>query len=332
MDAPDKQAQIFEPSDGPVRVPAVPPLDEEVEARVPGSFLEALPQFFVFPLILVATLAAAWLGLRMLVGGGGGDARELIADIRAASGPHGRWQAAHGLADGLRRGRVTLDEVPAAELAALYDAYAAESPAMQQFLLEMLGWKREPALTGRALAALDADDEQVRMAALLALANLEDEAAVPRLVAVLQDGERDERWMAMGALARVGGAEALSAIAGMLGGEDTVLHRNAVLALAQAGDLRAAPWLPALLTRAAYAEDSRLDGPDAALQDAQSRAAARESVVEQFLVSACRAASHMADPSVAPLLQALRTDDPSVKVRSAAINALHDLGVTQESS
>jgi HEAT repeat protein len=155
---------------------------------------------------------------------------------------------------------------------------------------------------------------------------------VPRLVEVMTEGERDERWMAMGALARVGSPEALDAIAGLLGGEDSVLHRNAVLSLAQAGDERAAPWLPALLSREGYADDSRLDGPDAALQDELSRAAARESVVEQFLVSACRAASHLADPSVAPLLQALRAGDPSVKVRSAAINALHDLGVTQESS
>jgi HEAT repeat protein len=117
-----------------------------------------------------------------------------------------------------------------------------------------------------------------------------------------------------------------------LGGDDSLLHRNAVLALAQAGDARAAPWLPALLRREAYDRDGRLDGPDAALQDETSRAAARQSVVEQFLVSACRAAAHMADPSVAPLLQALRANDPSIKVRSAAINALHDLGVTQESS
>jgi hypothetical protein len=332
MDAPHNAPHRLPPSDGPATVPGAPLLDEEPERHVPGSFLEALPQFFVFPLILVATLTAAWLGLRLLVGGGAGDAAVQIADIRAASGPHGRWQAAHGLADGLRRGRVTLDDVSAADIASLYDAYAAESPQMQQFLLEIVGWKRDRALTGRALVALGAADEQVRMAALLALGNLQDPASVAPLVAVMTGGEADERWMAMGALARVGGAEALGAIAGMLGGPDSLLHRNAVLALAQAGDVRAAPWLPALLSRDAYAADSRLDGPDAALQDEPSRAAARESVVEQFLVSACRAAAHLADPSVAPLLQALRANDPSVKVRSAAINALHDLGMTQESS
>ena len=152
MDAQDKPSHIFEPTDGPAQVPGVPPLDEEVESRVPGSFLEALPQFFVFPLILVATLAAAWLGLRMLVGDGGGDAQELIAQIRGAAGEHGRWQAAHGLADGLRRGRVTLDEVATADVAALYDSYAAESPQMQQFLLEMLGWKQDRALTSRVVS------------------------------------------------------------------------------------------------------------------------------------------------------------------------------------
>jgi HEAT repeat protein len=339
MDAPDKPTHSFHPADdaadeppGVPAPPARPPLDEEPGTHVPGSFLEALPQFFVFPLILVATLAAAWLGLRMLVGGGAGDPRELIADVHRAAGPHGQWQAAHTLADGLRRGRVTLDDVPTSEVAALYDAFATSDPQMRQFLLEVLGWKRDPELTGRVVDALGAEDEQVRMAALMALASLQDPASVPPLVDVMRGGARDERWLALGALARVGGPDALDAIAGRLGGEDSLLHRNAVLALAQAGDARAAPWLPALLHRDGYADDSRLDGPDAALQDESSRAAARESVVEQFLVSACRAAAHMADPSVAPLLRALRANDPSVKVRSAAINALHDLGVSQESS
>jgi hypothetical protein len=309
-----------------------PLLDEEPESQVPGSFLESLPQFFVFPAILVVTLTAAYFGLRMLVGVEASDARELLADVRVASGQHGRWQALYALADGLRTGRLSLDEVSAAELAALYDEVADDGPQERQFMLEVLGWKPDPALRARLVEALAADETEVRMAALAALTRTEDPAAVPALVAVLDEGEGLERFLALGALARVGTPEARDAIAGQIGGDDSVLHRNAVLALAQAGDTRAATWLPALLSRDNYSADSRLDGEDAALRDEASRAVARESVVEQFLVSACRAAAHTDDSALRPLLESLSSNDPSLKVRSAAISALHDLGALPENS
>lgn len=310
----------------------VPVFDEEPATQVPGSFLESLPQFFVFPAILVATLTAAYFGLRMLVGSSPADARELVAQVRSASGEHGQWQALHALADGLRTGRFDLSTVAPAELAALYRDIAGQGAEQRQFLLEVLGWKQDPELTALAVEALAADEPEVRLAALFALTRMADPAAVPALTQVLATGDADERWVALGALARIGTEPARDAIAVQLGGADSVLHRNAVLALAQAGDRRASPWMAALLDRGSYADDSRLDGAEAALQDEASRAAARESVVEQFLVSACRAAAHVDDPALRPLLQSLSSNDPSLKVRSAAISALADLGATPENS
>jgi hypothetical protein len=95
-------------------------------------------------------------------------------------------------------------------------------------------------------------------------------------------------------------------VAGQLGHGDGVLQRNAILALADAGDARAAAGLPALLVRANYDGDASLDGPDAALRDEDSRAAARANVVEQFLVSACRAPRGVTTTS----RSALESDDP----------------------
>jgi hypothetical protein len=301
------------------------PLDEEPDQHVPGSFLQSLPQFFVFPLILVVTLTAAYLGLRLLVGFDSSSVPELLADIRSAPGPHGRWQSMHSLADGLRRERLKLDDVPVSELTALYAAYAGDSPQMRQFLLQVLQWKRAPELTAIALGALEDGDPDVRLSALYALAQMEDPAAVPALVARLLSDSREERFVALGALARIGTPEARDAIAGLLAGSDPELWRNAVLALAGAGDVRAAPHLAGLLRRESYAGDASLEGPDAGRQDETSRAAARADVEEQFLVNAARAAGRLRDPALVPLLEQLRANDPSVKVRSAAIGALHDL-------
>src|SRR5262249_30188218 len=126
-------------------------------------------------------------------------------------------------------------------------------------------------------------------------------------------------------------APAADALAGQLSAGDGVLRRNAVLALADAGDPRAADGLPALLVRGNYDGDASLDGPDAATRDAASREAARADVVEQFLVSACRAAGKSRAPELHAPLVALASNDPSLKVRSAAIQALHDRGESENS-
>ena len=320
-------------------------LDEEPAQHVPGSFLGALPQFFVFPLILVATLTVAWLGLRMLAGTGPDDARAVLAEIRAADGPHARWQAMHELADGLQRGRLSLDAVPAAELSELWKQCsvpqgdtpeAIEQTGMTRaWLLEVIAWKRAPELTSIVLGALADGDATERLSALGALAQMRDPAAADALAGVLAKGSDEERFVALAALGRLASAgcrPAADAVAGQLGAGDGVLRRNAVLALADAGDARAAAGLPALLDRAGYEGDSSLDGPDAGLRDSSSRAAARDTVVEQFLVSACKAAGKSRDPALTPLLRALGANDPSLKVRSAAIDALHDRGESPENS
>jgi hypothetical protein len=89
-----------------------------------------------------------------------------------------------------------------------------------------------------------------------------------------------------------------------------------------------------MLARESYASDPALLHPDQALSDEASRAAARDVVVEAFLVNAARAAAHVSDPALraelVSALQALRVNDPSLKVQSAAINALHELGASTE--
>ncbi|HTE05672.1 MAG TPA: HEAT repeat domain-containing protein [Planctomycetota bacterium] len=301
------------------------PLDEEPEQHVPGSFLGAMPQFFIFPLILVITLTAAYFGLRMLVGFQADTAPELVAAIRGAGGPGERWQSMHALADGLRRGEPkNLDDVPASELAALYADFADDSPQSRQFLLQVIGWKRAPELTALAVAALADGDPDVRLSALYALSQAQDPASVPDLVGVLHGAEPAERFLALGALASIGSPPARDAVAGQLTSEDGILRRNAALALAAAGDSRAAPYLPALLDRAGYEGDPALGDPDPTLDEA-SRQVKRADVVEQFLVSAARAAGKLGDRSLAPKLEQMRANDPSLKVRSAAINALHDM-------
>ena len=300
--------------------------DEEREQEFPGSFLETLPQFFVFPLILVATLSLVYLSLRVLTGGETPVAVDLIADVRAASGEHSRWQALHALADALQRERIDLDSVEATELVSLWEGLSEHSPMMRQDLLAVRAYKDDAACSKIVVEALHDENREVRLSALRSLAQTGTSAAVGPLAEVLAGRDWDERFLAIGALAGLKTTEAQDALASLLGSEDTLAHRNAVFALAQSGDDRARGLLSPLMMRESYSGDALLDGPGVEHLDTASREAAREGVVEQFLVNACRAAEALDDRTTVSSLRLLRQDDPSTKVRSAAMNALHTFG------
>jgi HEAT repeat protein len=155
-----------------------------------------------------------------------------------------------------------------------------------------------------------------------------DPAALPALTARLKGEDADERVLALDAVANIEGPEARAILAGSLRATDSIVSRNAALLLASAPyrDGSVKPFLLHMLDRAAYADDPTLDGPLRELMDETSRKAAREDAVEQFLVSACQAAAELGDRDAIPRLENLREADPSLKVRSAAIDALFDLG------
>lgn len=347
----DQTQPIFEPSEAkpPTLAGAAPDgeqgaFDEE-PAAAPGSFLSALPQFFVFPAILVATLTAVYLVLRALAGAAPDDAGQLLADLRQA-GPHGRWQVLYSLSDGLRRGSLDLADVQTAELASLYDSLTAsaasteEADLTKQHLLLVLAHKRDPALTHYATEALETGASALRRGALQALATMGDPAAVELLEACLKGQSADERLLVLGALGSIAvqrpdaaqgsdSAEALrlreraaEAVAGLFLDDDTILARNAVLLRARAQDSRAAPFLGRMLERSSYADDGQLDGDVPGMSD-ESRQRSRDDATEAFLIESAKAAGLLADPALTDALQSLREQDPSLKVRSAAIDALH---------
>lgn len=327
----------------PTSTPSVPDVvsdedihDEEPPQHVPGSLLEALPQFFVFPAILVVTLTAIYLLLRMVVGAEPDSAREVLDEFQAA-GPHGRWQVMHSLADGLRRGRLDLDGIPSAELARIYETEmlrggeGLEGQTMRATLLHVLAGKGDPALTHYALEALEASSDELRMAALAALASMGDPSTVGVLETHVSSPVAGVRLMALGALGNIDSPEADAAIAAACGSEDAIVARNAVLLSARRGNADALPMLLRLLDSDSYSGDLTMEQGLAEL-DQDSRARAVAAAAETFLIQACQAAAALGDPAVVESLQKLRETDRPVKVRSAAITALDALGVPIENS
>ncbi|GJM23483.1 MAG: hypothetical protein DHS20C15_33980 [Planctomycetota bacterium] len=315
--------------------------DEEPGEQVPGSFLGALPQFFVFPLILVVCLTAIYLLLRLLAGASDATAPELLSEIRTA-GTSERWFKLHELAQGVNTGRLDLSSISNDELLGFYQGTlgslaadtsrsATERDELHYALLLVLAGKRDPSFAPVVLEALASDSETVRIGALKALGALKEPSSLAQIVPLLESSSVMERRMALDAVACLETAEAREVLVEQLRSSETQMVRNAAIWLGMAQDERATPVLLHLLDREAYGPDAGVPGDLAQLSEG-SRAAARDQYVDDMMILTCRAAARLGDPAFVSVLQALRRDDRSMKVKSAALDALHDMGVDPETS
>jgi len=186
-------------------------------------------------------------------------------------------------------------------------------------------------LERRLVEAARDEDDQVRRSALAALALAKDPDALEVIRERLREGGDDERLMALGALGNLQTPGALDTLAAQLRVQDSIIVRNAALLLANAGDARALPVVHAMLDRGSYHDDPALASPLRAQLDEGSRERVVDAATEQFLVRACAAAAALGSEAAVPALRALHESDPSLKVKSAAIDALHALGAVTES-
>jgi len=320
---------------------AAPVFDEEPPEHVPGSFLGALPQFFIFPLILVITLTAIYLLLRLLTGASDATTPELLAEIRTA-GASERWFKLHELAQGLQNGSLDIASISSEELLGFYegtlrslDADAGPSPAdrdeLRHALLLVMAHKGDPAFTPLALDALATGSERLRLGALQVLGVLGDPDSLPAIVPLLDSPMDTERLVALGAVAGIDSPEARDVLAAQLRSSHAEMVRNAAIQLGLAGDARATPVLLHMLDRSAYTADAGVSGALQGLSEA-SRQQARDQYVDELMINACRAAARLGGSAFESVLQALRRGDRSMKVKSAALDALHEMGVDPETS
>jgi HEAT repeat protein len=150
------------------------------------------------------------------------------------------------------------------------------------FMLAKQTQHKDPAAVPGLLDALGDDDPRIRTAAVKALGEIGDPAAVPQLLHIMNtERDGDIRWLATGALGKIGAA-AVPGLLNMLRDEDWKVRRSAADAL----------W--------AMREPSAVPGLLAALQD-------RNDVVRQAVAGALEA---IGEGAVVPLIEALNSRDP----------------------
>jgi HEAT repeat protein len=234
-------------------------------------------------------------------------------------------------------------------------AAARTSDASLKNLVVVLGWLRGPAveralthllgatavhqelieaivrfgstMVGLLVEQLHDEDPATRRAAVIALGHIGDARAVPALVGVIEEGDRDLLVTAAGALARLGDGRAFEPLIALLGDDQLSVRHAAIAALNSIGYAGMAARMRTLL-----------DSPDVRVRESAVKIAGYFGYREcaEGLLARCRdedesvraaALEHVAyldDDRVLPLLvDALAHDTP--RARAAAVQALAHL-------
>jgi len=288
----------------------VPDLAPEAEPE-PGksggdSPLRAFFGLFVVPLLVVLACVAVFIGFGWIAY----DRQttdDYLNDLRSAWKPR-RAQAAYELSKILIADPGALDDEPGAreEMRALFQEI--EDVSIRRYLALILGYTKDRESIPLLVQAVESGDSEMRIYALWALGTIGDPSARPPLLEALNDADPGLRKTAAFALGELGDPASAEPLRRLL--EDAVadVRWNAALALARLEDRAAIPVLRRMLDRGLVGQV-----PDI-----------RPEQQEEVMVGAVRALHALDREGSQELFERLASDDPSLKVRQAAIEAQGD--------
>ena len=261
-------------------------------------------QFVVFPLGIVAIAV----GIFFLFGRLASDEQSIpdyLNEVRSG-GRRERWQAAYQLSQLINAGEAKKYPNLVDDVARVYVEAKNDDPRIRQYLSMVLGNLGDRRATPVLIDGLDDRAPETRIYAALALGRLGDPAAVPALLKAFADDERDVRKAAAYALGETRDPRALPALVSALQDPIADVRYNAAIAVARFGDTRAIGVLREMVDR------SRLDRV----------AGMRPDQKEETILAAIPALMRIAPEEGRQLLPPLAKNDESMRVRSAATEAL----------
>jgi HEAT repeat protein len=261
-------------------------------------------QFVVFPLGIVAVAV----GVFLLFGKLASDEQTIpdyLHEVQSG-GRRERWQAAYQLSQLINAGQAKKYPNLVNDVIRVYQDSKNDDPRIRQYLSMVLGNLGDTRATPLLVEALNDPSVDTRIYAALALGRLRDPAAVPPLLAQFQGAESDVRKAAAYALGEIGDARAREPLATALADADANVRYNTAIALARMGDTRAIGVVREMLDR------SRLDRVTSM----------RPEQKEQTILAAIPALMKIAPEEAPKILGPLAQSDASMRVRSAAKEAL----------
>lgn len=286
--------------------PSAEPVEEE--APPPPSPGRLLARFFLVPLLVVATAVGVFLVFNLLTFERRSP-REYLQEVRGG-GPNRRWQAAFELSR-------SLGAIPE----------GAEREALAADTLRIFD----------SLSPTRAEDVPVRRYLALVLGKLGDDAAVPALAGAVKDPDSETRLYAVWALGALADPRSYEAVMEASHSEDAGMRKMTAYVLGTLDDPRAAPRLQVLLEdrvpdvrwNAAIALATLGDASGLAVLRSivDRKALARQAALsddqaEIAMVNALKALAMLGDAASVPLLERVAREDPNLRVRQAARDAL----------
>jgi HEAT repeat protein len=192
---------------------------------------------------------------------------------------------------------------------------------VRRYLALAIG-RLDPPLPADAVAdlthALDDPDSETRISVIWALGSSGDPAVVPRLIPLYTAPDTDAgiRKMIVYALGALPGDEQLPILRTGLQDAAPDVRWNAAVALARKGNHDGVPVLKQMLDRQYVEQTVKRDVRQDDDQDP----------IADVMISGLRAAAALKDESLKPSVTMLSQRDRSMKVRSAAIEALKVMG------
>jgi len=297
---PEKTSPELPSADTPA-TPVAPAPEEKPSTSGP---LRQFMGLFVVPLLVVLVCVGVFIGFGWLAYEEH-TAGDYLDDLRSPWPPR-RRQAAYELSRVLTVDRQALAEDPtaSAELRSLYRE--SKDDKVRQYLAVVMGYTGDrEALPLLIETVRTSPDSQSRIYALWALGGIGDPAALGVLEESLGDADPGLRKTAAFALGEMGDEAAVPALTASLDDGITDVRWNAALALARLGSDAGAPILRQMLDRKLLAQVPEITTEQQ----------------EEAMVGAIAALAAVERDGARPLLLQLEKEDPSLKVRQAAIEA-----------
>ncbi|HEX5758278.1 MAG TPA: HEAT repeat domain-containing protein [Thermoanaerobaculia bacterium] len=285
------------------RAAGEPPAEEEFPEEVGSGLLRSFLGLFVVPLLVVLLCVAVFIGFGWIAYDRQATS-DYLDDLQSWWKPR-RVQAAYELSKILVADPRALAEEPGAEAEMRRLFVETRDPEMRQYLALVLGRTRDPAAAPLLISALDDADGKTRIYAIWALGALGHPSAREPLERALLSDDAGVRKTAAFALGELGDRAAVRALLPRLDDPVPDVRWNAALALARLGSDAGVPVLEAML-------DRRLLAQVPGITPEQQ---------EEAMVSAVRALAAVGGRGALPIFERLAEEEPSLKVRQAAIAA-----------
>jgi HEAT repeat protein len=278
---------------------------EDASVEVPRS--KIIAQFVVFPLAIVLVGVSIYLFLGILTSDNR-TASDYLDTIRRG-GINSRWQAAYELVKVLSVERREGNQDPrfGDEIVRVFEASVHDDPRVRRYLTRAMEMVDTPAVIAALIGALEDPDEETRLYAIHSLGGLRAEASVSELLGFATHEDSGFRKSAIYALGQMEDGRVPGVLKIALNDRVSDVRWNAALQLARRGDTSGEHVLGEMMHR-----------PFLEKQDMS------EEQRVTAMVYAIRSAGALKLTGLKEHIVGLKADDPSMKVRQAAIEALED--------